>query len=571
MFGYAAPNTPQHGGRPPGPPTPTPAAGAPPLPGRPPGPGGAPGGAPNPYGQPQGGAPNPYGQPAGGPPPGANPYGQPSQAQNPYGQPPGGAPGQSGYGQPQNPYGQPPQAQNPYGQPPQAQNPYGQPGAAPGQSGYGQPQNPYGQPPQAQNPYGQPPQAQNPYGQPQNPYGQPPQAQNPYGQPQNPYGQPQQPGFGQQPGYPQAANPFAPPQQDLPGPMDDLARRLPSSAPGTIFGFPVSKLRDASLQRKILFLAGVALIASIVIPFTLDPKALFPFSEHVPKWDFMIWPIISGGAYLLVAAAPPDVRAKVPPAVLQWIPFAVSFAGIFMVGGAALGGAGGGMGAFHDGLYQLGYAVLVFGLLARIAQPQDQIARIIIAVGAGMLVPGFFHMFDFLHFSHVPGLFVIYVLLDFIVTILGILCLAFVVPPAKLPPALQSVDAFAPMLAAVLILWLPLQVILAGLAMLVHLHMGLSAIFIMIHMLIPIVAYFGVLMMASPNAYEEAKVLFSGKRGGPPPQAPPGGGYPPPGGGYPPQGGGYPPQGGGYPPQGGGYPPQGGGYPPQGGGGWGQQ
>ena len=76
-----------------------------------------------------------------------------------------------------------------------------------------------------------------------------------------------------------------------------------------------------------------------------------------------------------------------------------------------------------------------------------------------------------------------------------------------------------------------------------------------------IVAFFGVLMMTSPAAYEEAKAMFGGKAGG-------GGGYPPQGGGYPPQGGGYPPQGGGYPPQGGGYPPQGGGYPPQQGGGW---
>ena len=43
-----------------------------------------------------------------------------------------------------------------------------------------------------------------------------------------------------QPGYPQAQ--FGqPPQQDLPGPLDDIARRLPPSAPGTIFGFPVAQ------------------------------------------------------------------------------------------------------------------------------------------------------------------------------------------------------------------------------------------------------------------------------------------------------------------------------------------
>ena len=333
-----------------------------------------------------------------------------------------------------------------------------------------------------------------------------------------------------------------------------MARKLPTSAPGTIFGFPVSKLRDPGIQRKILFLAGVALVASIVVPLSTSPT-IFPFSSGVPKWDFLIWPIISGGAYLLVAAAPPDIRAKVPPAVLQWIPFGVSFAGIFMTGGG-----GGGFAAMNDTLHQLGYATLVFGLLARIANPTDQIARIIIAVGAGMLIPGFFHQFDYLKFSGVPALLIISVLLNFIVTLLGVLCILFVVPPQKLPPALQSVDAFGPLIAAILILWLPTQVLLFGLAGIVHLKMGIGAILLMAHMLIRIVAYVGVLRMSSPAAYDEAKVIFSKKGPGAPPPSQGGGGYPPQGGGYPPQGGGYPPAGGGYPPQGGGYPPQQGGW-----------
>ncbi|HEX5063405.1 MAG TPA: hypothetical protein VFV99_28710 [Kofleriaceae bacterium] len=504
--------------------------------------------------------------------------GQPPAPAAPQQPPRPAAPQQGGFQPPQQQGFQPPQQQGfgaPQGQPagPSGQNPYGQPG---GQNPYGQPaggQNPYGQPAGGQNPYGQPAGGQNPYGQPagQNPYGQPAGGQfggqpggSGFGQPagQQPgYGQ--QPGFGQQPGYPQAANPYAAPQQDLPGPLDDMARKIPTSAPGTIFGFPVAKLRDATIQRKILFLAGVALVASIVVPLMTSPVLVFPFSSGVPKWDFLIWPIISGGAYLLVAAAPPDIRAKVPPAVLQWIPFGVSFAGIFMVGGGGGGGGAGGFAGVHDTLHQLGYAVLVFGLLARIAQPQDQIARIIIAVGAGMMVIGWFHMFDYaFHFSGVPALLIIYVLLDFIITTLGVACILFVVPPQKLPPALQAIDAFGPLIAAVLILWLPAQVILFGLAGLVHLHMGIGAILISAHMLIRIVAYFGVLMMASPAAYEEAKAMFMKKPGGgaPPPS---GGGYPPPGGGYPPPGGGYPPPGGGgYPP------PQGGGGYPQQGGGW---
>jgi hypothetical protein len=514
--------------------------------------------------QPQ--AANPYGQPQ--QPQAANPYGQPQQPQaaNPYGQPQQAA----------NPYGQPQQAANPYGQPqqPQAANPYGQPSphGAPAQAA-----NPYGQPQQAANPYGQPqqPQAANPYGQPaaaSNPYGQPAAASNPYGQPaaaSNPYGQPQQPaGYPQQGGYPQAQNPYAQAPEPAQHHHGDLGSRLPQSAPGTILGIPVARLRDPGLQKKILFLAGVALIASIVVPFSLDPLI---FSWKLGGFENFLWPIIAGGAYLLLTAAPADMRAKVPPVVLQWIPFGVAYAGIFIshMGLGALGVGGAGMGG-GGGLYILGYSLLVFGLLARIAQPQDQIARIIIAVGGACLIPSwidFFHVFGML--GQLPILALVMMLLWFVVLTLGVFCIVFVVPPAKLPPALQTVDAFGPLIAAALIAWLPVQQVLIALIGIVHAHVLIGSLLGLAHGLLPILAYFGVLMMASPAAYEEATAMFNKNKQPPSGGYPPGGGgYPPGGGGYPPQGGGYPPQGGGYPPQGGGYPPQGGGYPPQGGGGW---
>ena len=50
----------------------------------------------------------------------------------------------------------------------------------------------------------------------------------------------------------------------------------------------------------------------------------------MPKFEFMIWPIIGGGAYLLLTAAPPHIKQQVPPVVLQWIPFGVAYAGIFI-------------------------------------------------------------------------------------------------------------------------------------------------------------------------------------------------------------------------------------------------
>jgi hypothetical protein len=557
MFGYAAPQIPQ--AQRPGGAAPVPAPGGAPRPGSTTNPGGS-------YGQPQGFQP-PQQQGFGGQPTGS--------AQPPYQAPHGPAPApvHQGYGQPPQAAGYPPPAgPQGYGAPP----PQGYPPPA-AQPGYPPPQG-FGQPQPQPQPYGQP--QPQPYGQPQ-PYAAP--TQGGYAAPQQhggyppgghdpAYGQPQ-PGFGgQAPGYPPAPSAYAPPSHEGPRPLDHLARGIPQSAPGTIFGIPVSRLRDPSLQRTTLFIAGIALLVSIVVPLMLSPKVVFPFSEGLPKWDFVVWPIIAGGLYLLVAAAPQHIRQQVPPMVLHWIPFAVSFIGLFvlssMPGPSHTGGAALGM---------LGYAVLVFGLLARISQPQDQIARIIIAVGAGMLVPGWIDMFSVVFHFNGGVISILNNLLSFIVTTLGVLCILFVVPPQKLPPALQSLDAFGPLIAAVLILWLPLQVVFLILDGLLSEHMGVSAILFGLHIAVRILAFFGVLMMASPAAYEEATALITGRRGpgggGPPGGGylPPGGGYPPQGGGYPPQGGGYPPQGGGYPPQGGGYPPQGGGYPPQGGGGWPQQ
>jgi hypothetical protein len=341
------------------------------------------------------------------------------------------------------------------------------------------------------------------------------------------------------------------------GALDHFAGRLPSSAPGTIFGFPVARLRDQSVQSKILFLAGVALLVSILVPFHISPT-YFSWSHGSPLFSALIWPVLSGLAYLLLTVAPPNLRQQIPPIVLHWLPFSVAYAGIFIshMGFGEVGGGGeAGMGGF-GALLILGYSTLVFGLLARIAQPQDQIARIVIAAGSALMIIPFFQFFDvFKILSHVPILFAVTLLLWFVIILLGVLCVVFVVPPQKLPPALQAVDALGPLIAAILLAWLPVSQILMFVALVIEAPKQiLSAVLFLAHGLLPIIAYFGVLMMAAPSAYEEAKALFIKGPGGP------GGGYPPPGGGYPPPGGGYPPQGGGYPPQGGGYPPQQGGW-----------
>ena len=100
--------------------------------------------------------------------------------------------------------------------------------------------------------------------------------------------------------------------------------------------------------------------------------------------------------------------------------FGVAYAGIFIshmgFGFAMVGGGAAGAG----GLYILGYSVLVFGLLARISQPQDQIARIVIAVGAVCLIPSWIDSFHFLSFSGLPILLIVQFLLWFVIITLGV-------------------------------------------------------------------------------------------------------------------------------------------------------
>lgn len=389
-------------------------------------------------------------------------------------------------------------------------------------------------------------------------------------------------------------DPFAAPQQDLPGPLDDLARRLPQSKPGTLFGIPLSTLRDVSVQKSLMLIAGIALIAAVFVPWQLSPTEM--------SWDMrgmegdkmifsqVVWPLIAGAVYLLMTAAPPDMRKNIPPIVLQWLPFGVALLGIAITragGFTTFFAAMDTLQAKRDRdalttakdmwdmlwLYSLGYSVLCFGLLARLAQPQDQIARIVIAVGAGLTLFMFINGFGVFFSFKAGALYGIHNLLFFVVSLLALACIAFVVPAQKVP-ALAAIDALAPAVTAVLLAWLPLEAVLLLLAKLVH---GddkfLNNILGFAHVLLPVVAFFGVLMVTAPAAYDELKAQLGKKGMGPPggggypPQGPPGG-YPPPGGGYPPPGGGYPPPGGGYPPQGGGYPPQGGGYPPPGGGGY---
>ncbi len=567
IFGYSAPRTP---GAPP-----TPAGARPPTPAA-----GSPAGLPGPTRQ----------QPSTQPAPGYQPPQQP---------PPAAAP--PAYGQPQSlGHQQPPAQQQPagYGAPPQQPPAYGQPTVQQQPPGYGAPQQPPGYGQQQQRPapaYGPPP-PQQPLP-PQQGYGQPPQqqplppqqgyAQPPQQQPLPPqqgYGAPPQQGYGAPPqqGYPQQHQGHHPGGGDA---LSNFASRLPQSAPGTLFGIPLATLRDPNVERKALMFAGVALLASLAIPLAkFGDKMAFGFSEGVPKFTFVVWPIIAAAVYLFIAMAPHETKQKMPTVVLKWSPFLVALLSIGIVGWGFIGAIKfQAMGNEHFALpgsmmmFMWGYPILLFGLLARLSNPTDMIARIIIGVGA------FFCLFMFIEYIDDAFRFtgegpfgVIHHILFFIVMLLCVVSAVFV-PTPQMVPGLASVDAFAPLVTAVLLLWVPVEILLILLDGLTHDKAGISGLFYAIHAAVNAFAYFGILMLTSPEAYDAAKGMFQ-SRGGYPGGPPPGGGYggPPPGGGYggPPPGGGYggppPQQGGGYggppPQQGGGYggpPPQGGGWPQQ--------
>ena len=114
-------------------------------------------------------------------------------------------------------------------------------------------------------------------------------------------------------------------------------------------------------------------------------------------------------------------------------------------------------------------------------------------------------------------------LLMLVVLALGVCCIVYVVPPKHLPPALKMVDALAPLVTAVLLSWIPVQLIMIALGVMSGFGGGFVTMLLMLaHGLLAALAYFGVLMMTAPAAYEEAMALVHKMNaGGPPPAHPP--------------------------------------------------
>ena len=57
-------------------------------------------------------------------------------------------------------------------------------------------------------------------------------------------------------------------------------------------------------------------------------KTIFVWTEGIPKFPNLVWPIIAAAVYLFIAKAPAHLKAKIPPIVQKWAPFAVAFLGL---------------------------------------------------------------------------------------------------------------------------------------------------------------------------------------------------------------------------------------------------
>jgi hypothetical protein len=401
--------------------------------------------------------------------------------------------------------------------------------------GYGQSPPPgYGQSPP--HGYGQAP--PHGYGQAPPGYAQPPQPGYPQSPPPSGWGQPPQPGYAQQPpqpGYPQqpaqagwGQHPpgYAPPapgyqqgpaygqpQQPIPtrpfvegDPIGRFAASLPTSAPGTLFGLPLSLLRDAGFEKKMLYVCAIALGVATFLPLSFEPL-LFGFSGAI-TFENLFLPLLVAACYFIPVAAPKELQQKIPPTVMRWLPFgaAVVYLGV-------AGGVSGNLALAAAGAMQFGYPLLVFGLLTRLTDPNDPYPRYIIAVGSGLCFIALLANIDaikyFLSFGTVLG--GIFGVLTFVVMLIAAASFVFVLPPERFP-ALRSVSAFVPLVTAILLAWpffAPLYLMVTGLVqgapLVVTILTGARGLAF-------ILGTFGVLLVTSPRAYDEIK-RFIGRDG----------------------------------------------------------
>jgi hypothetical protein len=284
---------------------------------------------------------------------------------------------------------------------------------------------------------------------------------------------------------------------------------MPQSAPGTLFGIPFSLMKDQAFLNKVLGVSAIALAASRFIPVgSFGGSMAWTWTGDV--FGGFIFPLIAAAVYAAVALAPKHIQEKIPPVVLQWGPFAAAYIGtgithatsIGAMTAAAILGGGSGVGA-------LGwlYPLLVFGLLVRLQDEDDMVARVFIAIGAlGALVVTLSMLGYVFHFSGLPILMILHNILMLLVSLVAAVSIVFAIP-VKWVPALEQFQGFAPMATAILIVWMPISVALVVLA-LVFAGAGIMNILLLPHALILQVGFVGVLLLTAPAAFGVIKNML---------------------------------------------------------------
>ena len=348
--------------------------------------------------------------------------------------------------------------------------------------------------------------------------------------------------------------------------------------PGEAFATRVAALlRDHELHKKLLLIGGAAVAAALLIIPLLKVGDQFLFTWRTDsKFRLLVWPLLAAASFLFVALAPPNMRQTMPRWLFTAVPWAVAGLTIGIVGWGSVYNPGP---SDIEVTVRFGLPILIAGLLLFKLQNASNLSRIIIGTGAVLVLIFFIdHLANrMFSFSGVPALLIIRNLVIGLVLLVatasGVLALGNQVP------SLKQWDRFAGPVAALLLLIIPVDMLLVFLASIIHLKMGISAFFILLHQLIYAVGFAAVFIALTEVGLEGAKALFAtspapyGHPGQypqqpyPPQQQPPG--YPPPGPPMhgqphqpaPPMGAPHQP---GQPPGHGGQGGPGGGWPPQG-------
>jgi hypothetical protein len=303
--------------------------------------------------------------------------------------------------------------------------------------------------------------------------------------------QPMQPAPQPQPGAPAQPNHG----------IADMAARIPHSKPGTLFGIPFSVMHDQSFLNKLLGFSAIGIAGSRFIPVSFSP---FRFIWSGNAGNLLIMPMILAGVYFLVALAPKDLQAKIPAPVLKWGPFFAAYIGTGMLGVASpmmmMMSLGGGP-ALGGGALAYTYPILVFGMLIRIQDEDDIIARYFVGVAALSSLFSALGMFSWLfHFGGVPFMFIINNIITLVALLLMASCLLFAIPK-KWVPAVAQFEGFAQLATALLAIYPLVSLVIVMLGLIVHMHMVIGALMVGAQFLVMFIGFFGVLILSAPAAY----------------------------------------------------------------------